>query len=68
MKRKDKKLMEHLNKELKVIEFNDIEYTLENGDIYPHLFDICKDLTLEEFQNLLNESKKIISNLVNGEE
>lgn len=66
MKSKKDKLMSHLNKELKVIEFNDTEYTLNNGEIYQHQFKIENNITLEEFQEILNESRKIITNIING--
>ena len=66
MKRKKDKLMEHLNKELKVIEFNDTEYKLNNGETYQHQFKFENDLSLEEFQEILNQSRKIITNIIDG--
>ena len=39
----------HLN----VVEVTKTNYTLENGDVYEHTFDIDEDITVKEFQKLL---------------
>ena len=45
---------------MKVIRVAKTEYELENGDIYPHLFELDDDMTIEEFQILLDKSKKMV--------
>lgn len=58
MKNKLIKIME--NKNMKVIRVTKTEYELENGDIYPNVFELDEDITIEEFQNILDESKSLI--------
>jgi len=60
MKKKFNKIMEDLkNKNLIVVRVNKIEFELDNGDIYPIPFelDVDENITLEEFQKILNDSK-----------
>ena len=45
------------NMQLKVVEVTKTNYTLENGDVYEHTFDIDEDITVEEFQKLLDNAK-----------
>lgn len=55
--------MENLkNKSLKVIRVDKHEFELENGDTYPIPFelDMDEDISIDEFQNILNSSKEII--------
>jgi len=52
------------NKNYTVIEFNSKEFKLDNGDVYPHNFDLDQDITIKEFQNLLDLSKKTITELI----
>jgi hypothetical protein len=57
----NKKLKEQMeSKNMKVIRVSKTEYELENGDIYPHLFELEDDITVEEFQKLLDKSKKMV--------
>ena len=57
----DKKLKDVMEiKNMKVIRVAKTEYELENGDIYPHLFELDDDMTIEEFQILLDKSKKMV--------
>lgn len=58
MKKKLKEIME--NKNTKVIRITKTEYELENGDVYPHVFELDGDITVEEFQILLDKSKKMV--------
>ena len=60
MKNKLIKIMEEKN--MKVVRVDKTEYELENGDIYPHVFELDEDITVEEFQKLLHESKSMILN------
>lgn len=50
------------NKEFKVIRVNKTEYELDNGDIYPHIFELDDDITIDEFQKILNDSKLLVLN------
>jgi hypothetical protein len=47
-------------KELKVVRVTKEEYELENGDIFPHIFNFEEDITIEEFQTILNSSKNMV--------
>ena len=60
MKSKLIKIMEEKN--MKVVRVDKTEYELENGDVYPHVFELDEDITIEEFQKLLDESKSMILN------
>lgn len=44
----------------KVIEVTKTNYTLDNGDIYEHTFDIDENITVEEFQVLLENARETI--------
>lgn len=62
MKRKNK-IMENLkNKSLKVVRVDKHEFELENGDVYPIPFelDVDEDVSVEEFQKILDSSKEIM--------
>lgn len=60
MKNRLIKIMEEKN--MKVVRVDKHEYELENGDVYPHVFELDEDITVEEFQKLLDESKSMILN------
>ena len=51
--------------QLKVIEVTKTNYTLENGDVYEHTFEIDEDITVEEFQKLLDNAKNAIIETIN---
>lgn len=53
------------NMQLKVVEITKANYTLENGDVYEHTFDIDDDITAEEFQKLLDNAKDTIIETLN---
>lgn len=60
MKKSSRKIMENLkNKSLKVVRVDKNEFELENGDVYPIPFelDIDEDVSVEEFQKILDSSK-----------
>lgn len=60
-----KKLFEIMkNKQFKVVRVNNNEFELDNGDIYPHNFDLDDDITVDEFQKLLNNSKELILKMI----
>ena len=59
------KIMKNLDKkEFKVKNVTQTEFELENGTVYPIPFELDYTPTVEEFQNMLNNSKKIILNLL----
>jgi len=67
MKRKINKIMENLkNKQLNVVRFDKNEFELENGDIFPIPFELDDDenITIDEFQKILNSSKEIILKMI----
>lgn len=53
------------NMQLKVVEVTKTHYTLENGDVYEHTFEIDDDITVEEFQKLLDNAKNTIIETLN---
>ena len=53
------------NMHLNVVEVTKTNYTLENGDVYEHTFDIDEDITVKEFQKLLDNAKKTIIETLN---
>ena len=53
------------NMQLKVVEVTKTNYTLENGDVYEHTFDIDEGITVEEFQKLLDNAKNTIIETLN---
>ena len=66
MKRDVKTIMKELtNKNLTVVRVTKTEFELDNGDIYPHTFELDEDISVEEFQGLLDESKSTMINHLN---
>jgi len=54
--------MKHKN----IIRLSKTEYELDNGDIYPHLFELDSNITIKDFQIILDSSKKIILEHLNN--
>ena len=50
---------------MKVIEVTKTNYTLVTGDVYEHTFDIDENITVEEFQTLLDNAKATFLNSLN---
>lgn len=61
---KVKKIMNYLDENSKVIEVNKHTYTLDNGDVIEHQFEISDNITLEEFQSLLDKAKQTVTNIL----
>ena len=59
---KDKLIKDMEEKKMKVVRVSKTEYELENGDIFPLPFELNDDITIDEFQELLDESKLTILN------
>lgn len=53
------------NMQLKVVEVTKTNYTLENGNVYEHTFDIDENITVDEFQKLLDNAKNTIIETLN---
>ena len=49
----------------KVVKVTKTDYTLDNGDVYEHTFDIGENITVDEFQSLLDNAKNIIVETLN---
>lgn len=49
----------------KVIKVTKTDYTLKNGDVFEHTFDINENITVEEFQLLLDKAKDVIAETLN---
>ena len=54
-----------LDMQQKVVKVTKTDYTLDNGDVYEHTFDIDENITVEEFQSLLDNAKNIIVETLN---
>ena len=54
-----------LDMQPKVVKVTETDYTLDNGDVYEHTFDIDENITVEEFQSLLDNAKNIIVETLN---
>ena len=53
------------NMQLKVVEVTKTNCALENGDVYEHTFDIDENITVDEFQKLLDNAKNTIIETLN---
>ena len=59
-----------MNKNIKVVSIDKInnEFTTDDGNTYPILFGIDEDITVEEFQKAIDDSKKIMLNIIKDDE
>lgn len=62
---KNKTINKLLSMQPKVINVTKTNYTLDNGDIFEHTFDIDENISVEEFQKLLDNAKMLIVNTLN---
>ena len=63
MKKDLKRMIEGLNtSKYKVVSVTKDNYTLENGDVYEHTFELPDDITVEEFQKMLDNAKETLKN------
>lgn len=66
MKAKINKVKKALNDmHPKVIEVTKTHYTLDSGDVFEHTFDIDENITIDEFQKLLDNAKSIVLDTLN---
>ena len=54
------------NKTFKVVRLTKTKFELDNGDVYPIPFelDLDEEISIEEFEKLLNTSKTFITKLI----
>lgn len=50
----------------KVVEVTKEYYKLDNGDIYEHQFEIDENITVDEFQKLLDNVRETIMSALNN--
>lgn len=63
MKNDLKHMIEELNtSKYKVVAVTKDNYTLENGDVYEHTFELPDDITVEKFQEMLDKAKETLKN------
>jgi Na+-transporting NADH:ubiquinone oxidoreductase subunit NqrC len=66
MKNKNKLITTIMKKNIKVvlIDFKNKEFTTDDGNLYPILFDIDNNTTVEDFQKAIDDSKKIMLKII----
>jgi len=54
------------NKTFKVVRLTKTEFELDNGDVYPIPFelDLDEEISIDEFEKVLNSSKTFITKLI----
>jgi hypothetical protein len=68
MEKKVENIMDNVpNAKYKVVEVTKDHYTLENGDVFEHTFDIDESITVEEFQQLLDNARIMLTSISNAE-
>ena len=50
----------------KVVEVTKDHYTIDNGDVYEHQFEIDENITVDEFQKLQDNAKETIMSTLNN--
>lgn len=69
MKKDLKHMIEGLNtSKYKVVSVTKDNYTLENGDVYEHTFELPDNITVEEFQVMLDNAKDTLKNTLDIDE
>lgn len=64
---KTRTLMKKLrDKQFKVVRVSKTEFELDTGDVFPFSFDMEEELTVEEFQAILDNSKELILQMLSG--
>lgn len=53
------------NMQNKVVEVTKDHYTLDNGDVYEHQFEIDENITVNEFQKMLDNAKSLVLETLN---
>ena len=69
MKKKINNMIDNLNtSKYKVVSVTKDNYTLENGYVYEHTLELPDDITVEEFQKILDKAKESLKNTLNIDE
>ena len=69
MKKKINNMIDNLNtSKYKVVSVTKDSYTLENGDVYEHTFELPDNITVEEFQAMLDNAKNTLKNTLDIDE
>jgi hypothetical protein len=50
------------NSKRTIVRISKTEYELDNGDVYPHVFELDDNITVELFQKLLDDSSLLVFN------
>lgn len=48
------------------IDFVNKQFETEDGEIYPFIFEVDLSITLNEFQQLIDESEEVLKKLLNN--
>ena len=65
-KKKLKTVMNELkDKKFKVVRVTKTEFELDNGDIYPHTFELDEKISIAEFQKILDTSQNTMVDHLN---
>lgn len=62
---KEKLIINYLDGHSKVIAVDSYSFTLDNGDVIEHNFELPNDITVDEFQKMLDNAKSVIMNIIN---
>jgi len=54
------------DKQFKVVRVSKTEFELDTGDVFPFPFDMEEELTVEEFQHILDNSKELVLQMLSG--
>ena len=52
------------DKKYNVVRVSKTEFELDNGDVYPHSFELDEEISVKEFQKFLDSSKGIMISLL----
>lgn len=61
---KIKNIMNYLDENSKIVAVDKHTYTLDNGDVIEHQFEISDNITVDEFQSLLDKAKQTVNNII----
>lgn len=58
------KIMEYLEAHSRIVAIDKDTYTLDNGGVIEHGFELPDDITVEEFQSVLDNARSIITDII----
>lgn len=62
--RREKNIMDYLDTHSRIVAVDKNTYTLENGDVIEHGFELPDGITVEEFQTVLDNARSIITDII----